>query len=235
MNALALLEGRCGDIVVAMSTFETSPHVLRPQQQRSRAALLKIVTAAEHLLRKKGGDSFSMVEVAEAAGLPIGNIYRRFRGKDELLQAIKFDVTVRIEDAVAKHLSSRAFDDIPDLIQRFAGAICDTFAGDEKLYRTLFAAQSGTSEMDRIGASGRRRILNRYREALLPFLPGIPTEKTELMVRVSFHILTSAILGKARADDSALNDLSWNALSDEFGRAAIAYLLANLGTAGERR
>ena len=80
-----------------MSTFDTSPHVLRPQQERSRAALAKIVQAAEKILRKNGIDGFSMAAVAEAADLPVGNIYRRFKGKDELLQAIKHDVVANRE------------------------------------------------------------------------------------------------------------------------------------------
>ncbi|WP_334404439.1 TetR/AcrR family transcriptional regulator [Bradyrhizobium sp. AZCC 2289] len=217
-----------------MSTFETSPHVLRPQQQRSRAALAKIVTAAEQLLRTKGVDGFSMAEVAEASALPVGNIYRRFRGKEELLQAIKYDVTARIESAVDERLALRQFRDISDLILRFAGATCDTFAGDETLYRALFSVQTGSSAMDRIGASGRRRIFSRYREALLPFLEGVAKDKAELMVRVSFHIITAAILAKARASDEALNDLSWTALGDEFGRAALAYLEANLDSISKR-
>jgi AcrR family transcriptional regulator len=219
-----------------MSTFETSPHVLKPQQQRSRVALAKIVTAAEHLLKTRGIDGFSMAEVAEAAGLPVGNIYRRFRGKDELFQAIKYDVTARIEQAVAKRLSSRRYKDISDVIHRFAGAICDTFANDEKLYFAIFAAQSGgTLAMNQIGASGRRRIFSRYREALMPFLQGVAKEKAELMARVSFHMVTVAVLGKARASDEALNDLSWKALGDEFGYAALAYLQACMDPVPKRR
>ena len=234
MAGLALLDCRHDGMATVMSTFETSPHVLRPQQQRSRVALAKIVTAAERLLRTKGIDGFSMAEVAEAAGLPVGNIYRRFRGKDELLQAIKYDVTARIEDAVAERLSLDAFKDIADLIRRFAGATCDTFAADEKLYRTLFSAQTADSAMHRIGASGRLRIFSRYREALLPFLQGVAPDKADLLARVSFHIITSAILGKARALDEALNDLPWKALGDEFGRAALAYLQANLDTVAKQ-
>jgi len=92
-----------------MSTFDISPHVLRPQQERSRAALAKIVQAAEKILRKDGIDGFSMAAVAESADLPVGNIYRRFKGKDELLQAIKHDVTSRIEMAVAARLSQQQF------------------------------------------------------------------------------------------------------------------------------
>ena len=123
------------------------------------------------------------------------------------------------------------------MIQRFAGATWRYFnASDERLYRTLFlrAGHAG-SEMDRIGAGGRRRIFSRYCEALkLPFLQGIAKEKAELMARVSFHIITAAILGKARASDEALNDLSWKALGDEFGRAALAYLKANLVSVPKR-
>ena len=176
-----------------------------------------------------------MAEVAEAAGLPVGNIYRRFRGKEELLQAIKYDVTARIDDAVAERLSSRPFRDIPDLIQRFAGATCETFASDEKLYRTLFAVQTADSPMAEIGASGRRRIFTRYREALLPFLRGIAEERAEMMVRVSFPIVTAAMLGKARGLDEAPNDLSWQAVADEFGRAAITYLQVNTASFSQGR
>ncbi|WP_394569081.1 TetR/AcrR family transcriptional regulator [Bradyrhizobium sp. 31Argb] len=230
-----LLDHRHDGIAAIMSTFETSPHVVRPQQQRSRAALAKIVTAAEQLLRTKGADGFSMAEVAEAAGLPVGNIYRRFRGKDELLQAIKYEITARIEEAVGERLSQRPFDNMADVIERFAAATCDTFAGDEKLYFAVFAAQrGGTSEMDRIGARGRRRIFSRYREALLPFLQGVAGDKAELMARVSFHIITAAVLGKARASDEALSDVSWTALGEEFGRAALAYLQTNMQSIPKR-
>ncbi|SIO47462.1 hypothetical protein SAMN05443247_05900 [Bradyrhizobium erythrophlei] len=72
--------------------------------------------------------------------------------------------------------------------------------------------------------SGRHRIFAAYREALLPFLDGVPKSRAELLVRVSFHLLAAAIVGKARVDDGALADLSWNVLESEIGTAAIAYL-----------
>ena len=213
-----------------MSTFDTSPHVLRPQQERSRAALARIVQAAEKILRKDGIDGFSMAAVAEAADLPIGNIYRRFKGKDELLQAIKLDVTSRIEEAVAGRLSQQQFSDIPGVVRGFAGAISKTFAGDETLYRTMFDSRTRNSALDRIGSSGRLRIFARYREALLPFLGSVPKGRAEILARVSFHLFAVALLGKARNNDEALTDLSWKALATEAGTAAIAYLETNVGT-----
>jgi len=207
-----------------MSTFDTSPHVLRPQQGRSRAALAKIVQAAEKILRKNGIDGFSMAAVAEAAELPVGNIYRRFKGKDELLQAIKHDVTSRIEVAVAERLSKQEFSDIPSLVRAFVGAASKTFASDETLYRIVFESRTRNPVLNRIGLSGRRRVAAAYREAMLPFLDGVPKARAELLVRVSFHLLASAIVGKPRVDDGALTDLSWNVLGSEIGAAAIAYL-----------
>jgi AcrR family transcriptional regulator len=207
-----------------MSTFDTSPHVLRPQQGRSRAALAKIVQAAEKILRKNGIDGFSMAAVAEAADLPIGNIYRRFKGKDDLLQAIKHDVTSRIEVVVAERLSKREFSDIPSLVRALVGAASKTFASDETLYQIVFNSRTRNPVLNQIGLSGRRRVFAAYREALLPFLESVPKSRAELLVRVSFHLLAAAIVGKARVEDGALTDLSWNVLGSEIGTAAIAYL-----------
>jgi hypothetical protein len=72
--------------------------------------------------------------------------------------------------------------------------------------------------------SGRRRAFAGYREALLPFLDGVPKSTAELLVRISFHLLAAAIAGKARVDDGALTDLLWNVLGPEIGTAATAYL-----------
>jgi hypothetical protein len=49
-----------------------------------------------------------------------------------------------------------------------------------------------------------------------------------MLIRISFHILAAAILGKAHADDQTLTDLSWNVLGAEISTAEIAYLEASV-------
>jgi hypothetical protein len=88
----------------------------------------------------------------------------------------------------------------------------------------VFDSRTQNPVLKRIGLSGRHRIFAAYREALLPFLDGVPKSRAELLVRISFHLLAAAIVGKARVDDGALADLSWNVLESEIGTAAIAYL-----------
>src|SRR5216683_3687727 len=210
-----------------MSTFDTSPHVLRPQQQRSRSALAKIVGAAEQLLRTSSIADFSMAAVAEAAGMPVGNIYRRFRGKDELLQAIKEDVIARIEDAVTERLSRERFQDIPSLIGGIVGAVSKAYSRDQGLHRFLFNQSISDPVLTEIGSSGRRRIFEYYRDALLPLLPQKSAKRAETLVRGSFHLISAAMAGKACADDWTLTDLSWNVLGAEISTAAIAYLQAS--------
>jgi AcrR family transcriptional regulator len=211
-----------------LSTFDASPYVLRPQQRRSRAALARIVKAAEKVLRKSGIDDFSMAAVAHAAGMPIGNIYRRFRGKDELIQAIQEDVIARVEDSVTERLSQERFRDLPSLVRGFVGAVSEAFSSDESVHRFL-SSRSGDPVLCQIGSSGRRRIFLYYRDALLPLLPHESAERAELLVRVSFHLLAAAMTGKACAEDQTVTDLSWNVLGAEISTAAIAYLQASMG------
>ena len=211
-----------------MSTFDTSTHVLRPQQQRSRVALARIVEASQQLLRTSGIEDFSMAAVAQAAGLPVGNIYRRFRGKDELIQAIKEDVIARIEDAVTERLSRERFRDITSLIRGIVGAVSEAYSRDQGLHRFLFNRSISDPVLTEIGSSGRQRIFEYYRDALLGLLQQESPERAEMLVRVSFHLISAAMAGKACADDWTLTELSWNVLGAEISTAAIAYLQASV-------
>ena len=211
-----------------LSTFDASPHVLRPQQRRSRAALARIVHAAEQLLRTRSMADFSMAAVAQAAGMPVGNIYRRFRGKDELIQAIKEDVIARIENAVTERLSREQFQDIPSLIRGIVGAVSEAYSRDQGLHRFLFNRSICDPVLTEIGSSGRLRIFEYYRDALLPLLPQNSAERAEMLVRVSFHLMSAAMAGKACADDWTLTELSWKVLGAEISTAAIAYLEASV-------
>jgi AcrR family transcriptional regulator len=213
-----------------MSNFDVSPHIFPPRQQRSRKALAKIVKAAEHILRTEGFDGFSMAAVAKTSGLPVGNIYRRFKGKSELLQALKEDVTSRIEKAVLERLSKSRHTGISPFVQNFVAAVIQVFVDDESVHRILFDARVRDPVMDRIGSGGRHRIFNYYREALLPLLAHIDNEKAETLARVSFQIIASAVVGKAQGGDRMLSSMSWTELQAEFAGAAIAYL--NLSITG---
>ncbi len=207
-----------------MSTYETSAHVMRPQQRRSREALARIVTAAELILKSRGLEDFSMASIAQEAGLPVGNIYRRFRGKDDLLLAVKESVTARIETAIGEHLAARRPDSAEMLIRHFADGLIGVFATDESVHRILFDYRVRRPAMDRLGSEARRRIFLSYRARLLPLLADVSDARREELAIVTFEIVASAVVAKAGGEDTTLDGMSWDTLGSRFGDEAIAFL-----------
>lgn len=63
---------------------EIAPHHLRIDAQRNRERLL---VAAAELFRTRGLD-VSMEDIARDAGVGVGTLYRRFRNRDELIDAL---------------------------------------------------------------------------------------------------------------------------------------------------
>jgi len=59
-----------------------------PKQERSRHTLHRLLSAAEALLEHGGLEAATVPAIAEAAGVSVGVIYRRFPNKDALLRAV---------------------------------------------------------------------------------------------------------------------------------------------------
>lgn len=208
----------------AMSGFESSSHVLAPRQARSRQALVRIVEAAERVLRRDGLDGFSMNAVAAAAGLPVGNLYRRFKGKAELLQALKEDLTNRVETALLSRLAACRFSSLETFVPEFIAVTADVFASDEAVHQILFDARVLDSSLHDIGHRGRARIFGYYREALVPLLAAGDPARAELRARVSFQMAAGAVVGKASGHEPLLADLPWPVLQAELATAVLSYL-----------
>jgi hypothetical protein len=127
-----------------------------------------------------------------------------------------------MQDAVAERLSRERFRNISSLVRGLVAAVSEAFSGDESVHRFLSGRLIGDPVLNQMSLSGRQRIFAYYRDALLPLLPQESAERAEMLIRISFHILAAAILGKAHADDQTLTDLSWNVLGAEISTAAIA-------------
>lgn len=206
-----------------MPTFDNSPYVVRPHQQRSRDALAKIVQAAEYILRADGPDGFSMAAVARVSGLPVGNIYRRFRSKEDILLLLKEHVTTRVERAVLEKVDNK-FQAFEDFVADFVLAVTNTFTQDEVIHRVLYDPRVVTPAMTQIGYAARRRVFIHYRSKMLELIPAQGDSRVEAIITTSFNIIIYAIVGRAAGGDPLLNCLSWPAIAAEYTSAATAYL-----------
>src|SRR5215471_4788198 len=61
---------------------------LAPKQARSRESLRKLLKAAAEVLGQHGVDGATIPRIAAHAGMTPGAVYRRFRDKDALLEAV---------------------------------------------------------------------------------------------------------------------------------------------------
>ena len=59
----------------------------KPQQQRSRELVAKIIAATSELLRTIGPDAITTNHIAEVTGIGKGSIYQYFRTKDDIIVA----------------------------------------------------------------------------------------------------------------------------------------------------
>jgi AcrR family transcriptional regulator len=59
-----------------------------PQQKRSRATMQRVLNAALELFASQGYDSTTPADIAKAAGVTTGSIYRRFPDKEAILYTI---------------------------------------------------------------------------------------------------------------------------------------------------
>ncbi|MBF6469364.1 TetR/AcrR family transcriptional regulator [Nocardia beijingensis] len=111
--------------------------------------LTRILAAADRLLAERGVD-VTLDDVAQAAGVGVGTVYRRFANRSELLAAILQEYIAELEARAA----AAAVDDDPwfgptQLLEQ----VCELVAGNRGIAIALTESADGTTFFDRFEAS----------------------------------------------------------------------------------
>jgi AcrR family transcriptional regulator len=208
-----------------MESFEMSPFVLRPQQERSRSALARIITGASEVLVREGSNRFSMEDIAKAAGIPLASIYRRFKGKDSIVQAISFDTYTRIDEMIRDRMQGHNFASAEEVVAELAAGIAAFSEKNLPLIRLMVSHSTAADPALRDGIlTARRRIIGYYTEAISGFLQHLPERRREVVAGISYEIVSSTMIGKVRGDVPVSLELSWSDLAQEVTKAATSYL-----------
>ena len=209
-----------------MERFELSPFVHRPQQKRSRIALARIIAGASEVLIREDLDTVSMADIAKAAGVPLSSIYRRFKGKDSIIQAISADTFRRLEDIVRDRMQGHDFASAGEVVAELARGIAEMCEQNEALVRLMIVQSSVTDATHRNNViAARRRLVGYYREAISGFLQHLSEQRRDIVVGFSYHIVAAAFVNKARGDFPIVIELSWSDLTQEVIKAATGHLL----------
>jgi len=208
-----------------LSSGVSSPQGVRPPQQaRSRAALQRLLASAEYVLVNDGIDEFTIARVAEHAGVSVGGVYRRFEGKDQLIDAVRQDLMTRLETAVLEALDT-APASLEGVIDAFVDALGRTLADSGRLIPAMMEAGRGGDAPER-GMAVVTGLQDRFLAAVVPYHRYIRHPNPKGALLVAFRSVMSMGAYRAASTDVWPDPLSWSDWSREIADMTTLYLTA---------
>ena len=199
-------------------------HIIPPQQARSQRFLVKVLEAAETIMRRDGVEGLTMPAVAQEAGVSVGGIYRRFQTKQDLLRAIKDRFLTRAEQQVADALDGRTRS-LDDVVRNFIDTILKGGPGAD-LFGLMVESKlrdPDPSMRDR-GNATAQRLRDSLATALAPHRAEIAHADPEAAIDMAVFILLSAIIRRLKGHSSPAARISWSTMRRELARLVTAYL-----------
>jgi AcrR family transcriptional regulator len=86
-----------------------TPATGKPQQERSRRTLEKLLAATAEMLEQHGLEGATIPRIAAQAGVSVGSVYRRFEDKDALFRAAFLGLIEHSVEVNKKNLSPGTF------------------------------------------------------------------------------------------------------------------------------
>jgi AcrR family transcriptional regulator len=153
----------------------------RPQQERSRQTVERIVDAAARVLERDGDRAASTNRIAEEAGVSPGSLYQYFADRDDLLLAVTRRVVADFEARIVPALRLAAREDVVPGIVRVVGATLDAMEDRAPLLRALTARVPGDRQ-DEILRALRARVADFVFTSTARHRPDLPPEQLDRVV-----------------------------------------------------
>jgi AcrR family transcriptional regulator len=202
--------------VIGMANPQTPERPLRADAERNR---LRILVAAEQLFAERGLD-VAMDDIAAAAGVGIGTVYRRFPDRDALIDALFED---KLGDVERIALDALRIADPWDAFEAFMRAVSALHARDRGLKEAMLSDHRGAERAklarETIAPLGEM-LLSRAQQAgvvrpdlttadvpLLHFAIGFIAEKTREASPDAWQRLLAIVLDGLKAERGELTPL----------------------------
>lgn len=206
-----------------MSVEPDRPALYRePRQARSAATLARVLQAAEEIASSAGLDEMAITAVAERAGVSVGTIYRRFEGKEQLVNALTERMLERREQYVAGRLRT-AEPSLGGVLHAFADALLQSFADNSNLFSELLRARTAAA-VDR-GARTITEIHRQLIEAATPYAAEIMRSDPERALDIAARVILGSCFHNSVRPDAVTGEAAQRQYANDLGDTAIAYLL----------
>ncbi len=195
-----------------------------PQQARSRAALQRLLASAEHVLVSDGLDEFTIARVAEHAGVSVGGVYRRFAGKEQLIDAVRHDFVARLEDAVTGALETTGAS-LEEVVDAFTAALGRILAESGRIIPAVLGGARSADSPEQ-GLHTATVLQQRFFDAAAPHREQIRHEKPATALTVAFRSVIAAGVHRAAMIQWWPDGLTWEQWAREIANMTTAYLTA---------
>jgi AcrR family transcriptional regulator len=161
---------------------------LTPKQARSRESQRKILDATLTLLEDRHFEAITIADIAELAGMAVGNFYKRFKNKEALLPPLYAEYNRRFLEFAEDIQSVPTDDPWPHLVK---GTVA-FFAAHKGLIRALHLHSRLNPTLVPTGSSKAREGLYQALESLIT-KPGLSARARKRRARMAAVVMVSAI------------------------------------------
>jgi AcrR family transcriptional regulator len=209
--------------------------VQRPKQARSEQTLLRLLEAAEDLIREKGIGDVSIPEIVRRAGSSVGGFYARFKDKDELLRALEERFFQRLDERVEELADPAYWGGAPAaaIVASCMHELVTTHRAEHAMINAFFVRAARDVAVRDEGMRFRQRVSARISALLLTRREELshpePAVAIDLGIQLAFGLMIqNVIFGETRAGDRVLSDAD---IELELTRNFLAYVGITSGTA----
>lgn len=194
-----------------------------PQQARSRAALQRLLASAEHVLINDGPEELTIARVAEHAGVSVGGVYRRFAGKEQLIDAVKQALAERLEHSVATALDN-AGPSLQGVVDALATALSDTLDESARLIPAILAG-GRTADPPQEGLRIFTDLRQRFVDAAAPYRNQIRHPDPDVALEMTFRNVIGSGAHRAAMSTWLPDGLTWRQWAREITDMTVGYLI----------
>lgn len=197
-------------------------------QERGRMTLGRLLDAAEQMLEFAGLEGATVPAIAAAAGVSVGNVYKRFSDKDSLLRAVHDRFFNEIVAANQFALDPEKWTGTPtiELLTTVVAEMVEGYRSRRSLIRALLLyAQTHSDSEFREHAEKLRLESFRLFEALLRGRRSdIAHPNPERAIRFVVVLIGHALQSSVASETGTRDLLSGSETTGELARIAVGYL-----------
>ncbi|WP_226506998.1 TetR/AcrR family transcriptional regulator [Pseudomonas sp. MWU16-30317] len=200
---------------------------MAPKQDRSRAALERLMTATREILHDGTFEDLTIAGISKRSGVSTGSIYARFKGKDELFRAVMALVLDELDEEWSQLIEQLGARDLTlqPLVPAAINLLGDHLHRHAPMLRP-FMAHANDEQVARRGKASFKLTSESFIALLLQARAEIRHPAPEHAVASCFAITYAAFarfFGLGSAADAA-GEGDWASLKEDLGDMCLGFL-----------